>query len=263
MVIADAKDPEHRIRLIDWLMLLLAVVSIGLLVYETWWVTDEDVRALIIAADVTICAIFAAEFVWRWRAFGYSRRFVLVNWYEILGMIPVSHPAIRGFRLFRVIRIIIMLSRFGMAADRAFGETFTHNLLTRLRQWVVNLIGGAVTIYVLDEVADVLHKGTYTRNVARALEQHTDEIEHAVRETVYADPNLGRLRRLPFFDAIVSTSTQVTQRVIIEFLQNERTDRLVADILHENIEQIRMSVRAREDQRALARRKPHETADTT
>ena len=172
-------------------------------------------------------------------------------------------PAIRGFRLFRVIRIIIMLSRFGMAADRAFGETFTHNLLTRLRQWVVNLIGGAVTIYVLDEVADVLHKGTYTRNVARALEQHTDEIEHAVRETVYADPNLGRLRRLPFFDAIVSTSTQVTQRVIIEFLQNERTDRLVADILHENIEQIRMSVRAREDQRALARRKPHETADTT
>ena len=126
MVIAESRDPEHRIRLIDWLMLLLAVVSIGLLAYETWWVTDEDIRAMIIAADVTICAIFAAEFIWRWRSFGFSRRFVLVNWYEILGMIPVSHPAIRGFRLFRIIRILIVLSRFGMAADRAFGETFTH-----------------------------------------------------------------------------------------------------------------------------------------
>lgn len=261
MGINAAKDPDHRISLIDWLMLLLAIISIGLLVYETWWVTDESVRQLIIAADVAICGVFAAEFIWRWRAAGFDRRFVLVNWYEILGMIPVSHPAIRGFRLFRVIRIIIMLSRFGMAADRAFGETFTHNLLNRLRQWVVNLIGGAVTIYVLDEVADVLHKGTYTRNVARALEQHTDEIESAVRETVYADPNLGRLKRLPFFDAIVTTSTQVTQRVIIEFLQNERTDRLVADILHENVEQIRMSVRAREDKRALGGRHPHESAD--
>jgi len=42
--------------------------------------------------------------------------------------------------------------------------------------------------------------------------------------------------------------------VIIEFLQNEHTDRLVADILKENIEQIRMTVRAREDQRELDRR---------
>ena len=100
----------------------------------------------------------------------------------------------------------------------------------------------------------MLDKGTYTRNVARALEKHTDDIERAVRESLYADPSLGRLRRLPFFDGIVSTSTQVTQRVIIEFLQNEHTDRLVADILKENIEQIRMTVRAREDQRELDRR---------
>ena len=243
-------------------MLVLAVGSVALLAWEWYANVDLAMQTLIFRIDVAICAIFAVEFLWRWRREGWARDFPIRNWYEILGMIPVSHPAIRGFRLFRIIRILIVLSRFGMAADRAFGETFTHNLLNRLRQWVVNLIGGAVTIYVLDEVADVLHKGTYTRNVARALEQHTDEIESAVRETVYADPNLGRLKRLPFFDAIVSTSTQVTQRVIIEFLQNERTDRLVADILHENIEQIRLSVRAREDQRSLARRKPRDDAPT-
>ena len=254
MAFSSAKDPDHRISLIDWLMLLLAVVSIGLLAYETWWETSEATREMIIAADVTICAVFAAEFIWRWRAYGFSRRFIIVNWYEILGMIPVSHPAIRGFRLFRVIRIIILLSRFGMAADRAFGETFTHNLLNRFRQAIVNLIGGAVTVYVLDEVSGVLDKGTYTRNVARALEKHTDDIERAVRESLYADPSLGRLRRLPFFDGIVPTSTQFTQRVIIEFLQNEHTDRLVADVLKENSEHIRMTVRAREDQHELGRR---------
>ena len=254
MSFAASKDPDHRIRPIDWLMLLLAIVSIGLLAYETWWNTSEATRELIITADVAICAIFAAEFVWRWRAYGFNRRFLFVNWYEILGMIPVSHPAIRGFRLFRIIRILILFSRFGMAADRAFGETFTHNLLNRFRQAVVNLIGGAVTVYVLDEVADVLDKGTYTHNVARALTKHTAHIETAVRESLYADPSLGRLRRLPFFDAIVSTSTQVTQRVIIEFLQSEHTDGLVADILKENLEQIRMAVLAREDQRELDRR---------
>lgn len=236
----------HRITAIDWLMLALAIFSVGLLGWEYTLDEGNAYRDLVIRIDVAICAVFAAEFTWRWRRNGFKRRFLIVNWYEILGMIPVSHPLLRGFRLLRIVRIIVILSRMGMAADRAFGETYTHELINRVRNWFVRLIGGAVTIYVLDEVATVLVQGTYTRNVARALESHTGEIEAAVRDTVQSDPDLGRLRRLPFFDAIVTTSTRVTQRMIIEFLENERTDQLVAEILRENITQIRASVRERE-----------------
>ena len=128
------------IQPLDWLMLLLAVVSIGLLCWETWGDVSDLQRTWIFRADYAICALFAAEFLWRWRAVGFTRGFVWRNWYEVLGMIPVAHPAIRGFRLFRIIRIVILLARFGMAADRAMGRGFTYTLVNRFGEQVAQAI---------------------------------------------------------------------------------------------------------------------------
>src|SRR5690625_5368148 len=36
------------------------------------------------------------------------------NWYEIIGMIPLSHPALRSFRLLRVVVVVARVAR----ADR-------------------------------------------------------------------------------------------------------------------------------------------------
>src|SRR3546814_8727240 len=69
--------------------------------------------------DYAICALFAVEFLWRWGRSGEGWRFPARYWYEVLGMIPVSHPAFRSFRL---LRIVIVLARLGRAADRAFGD---------------------------------------------------------------------------------------------------------------------------------------------
>ncbi len=171
----------ERIKPIDWIMLVLALISIGLLAYETWGPVGVLERRDILIADYIICGIFATEFLWRWRAAGWKRDFVIRNWYEVLGMIPVSHPAIRGFRLFRILRIVVVLSRFGHAADRAFGEDFTYQLVNRFRDTIVDSISGAVTVAVLDEVANVLAKGTYIRNISRALEEQQFELRDMIQ----------------------------------------------------------------------------------
>lgn len=235
-----------RVTAVDWLMLALAIVSVGLLVYETWGPVTAEQRQQIFLADYVIIAIFAVEFTLRWIKDDRPKSFPLRNWYELLGMIPVAHPAIRGFRLFRIIRITIILSRFGRAADRAFGEGFTRRLLVRFKAIIVETVGDAITVKVLDETLAVLQKGEYTRNLADAMEKHGDDMMAIIAEKVKQDPEIGAVRHLPFFDALVATSSKVTQRLLIDLLRDPRMDQMVKDIIRQNVAQIRSDVAKRD-----------------
>lgn len=232
----------HRIGMIDWLMLLLAVFSVGMLVYVTFWRVSIETQRTVFLVDISICGVFLIEFLWRWWRNGWTRKFVLRNWYEILGMIPVSHPAFRGFRLLRVVRLVVVLMRLGGAADRAFGEYFTHQLMTRFSNTVVDAIKKPVTIAVLDEVVGVLRTGRYTHNIARAVRENRTEIRHMMVEKLKQDPQTGRLKALPFHDEIISAVTDTAIRVILEVLVDPRTDELVSDAIRENVEQIKLAV---------------------
>lgn len=240
--IPTATPPRPSIRPLDWLMLVLALISIGLLCWETWGSVTELQRTWIFRIDYAVCAIFAAEFLWRWRQEGWQRGFVLRNWYEVLGMIPVSSPALRGFRLFRVIRILILLGRFGMAADRALGRGYTYHLVNRVSDQVVQAISGRVTLAVLDEVVEVLQKGHYTKNIARALDENREDLRLMALEKIRADPQMSRFQRIPFFNDMSNAAVEATLRVASELLNDPRTDEFVADLLRENIRQIRASV---------------------
>lgn len=231
-----------QIGVLDWLMLLLAVLSIGLLAWETWWPVTDQQRQWILRADYAVCAAFLAEFLWRWYVDGWRWHFLARNWYDILGMIPVSQPALRGFRLFRVVRIVVLLARFGMAADRALGEEFTYRLVNRFANPIIDAISGSVTLAVLDEVAEVLEKGTYTRNIARALDENHPQLRGLIADKLRADPRTGRLSRLPFYEDIVGSVVDASLSVAQEILRDPRTDRLVADMLHENLTQLREAV---------------------
>lgn len=236
----------RRIRPTDWIMLVLALLSIGLLSWETWGAVTEAQRQWILRTDYLICGVFAVEFLWRWREEGWRRGYLGRNWYEILGMIPISSPALRGFRLFRVIRILILLGRFGIAADRALGDEFTYRLVNRFKKAIVDSISGAITVAVLNEVAEVLARGTYTENISRALEENQKELRAMILEKLREDRQTGRLRKLPFYDDIVESVIDAAMRVIEEVLKDPRTDELVADLLRENLTQLRVAVEQKE-----------------
>jgi len=245
----DVGAAVRRISFLDWFMLLLAIASILLLVLEAWGHVSEQTSEMIVTADYIICAMFAAEFIWRWRKAGWTRGYVLRNWYEVLGMIPIQNPVLRGFRLFRVVRIVILLARFGMAADRAFGDEFTHRFIMRIQHRIVSSFSGVVTMAVLDEVAEVLVRGQYSKNVARALADNEEQIEAMMTEKIAMDPQTGRFRKLPFYDEIVRAVIQTGYRVVMQMLADPRTDRIIADVLRENITQIRESVRYNDEAR--------------
>jgi len=119
--------------------------------------------------------------------------------------------------------------------------------MNRLTLWFVDLIKRPITVAVLDEVADVIKIGHYTKNISSALEENHDELVALVAEKVRADPASRVVGRLPGYDTVVSQVSETTLRVLIEMLGDPRMDELVSDLLRNNIEQIKRAVRERED----------------
>jgi len=241
---------RQRVTAVDWIMLVLAVVSVGMLAYETWGDPTPEQRQQIFLADYVIIGIFAIEFVLRWVQDDRPKSFVLRNWYDLLAMIPVHQPAIRGFRLFRIVRIAVIFSRFGRAADRAFGQEFTYRLLTRFKALIVEVIGDAVTVRVMDMTLDVLQKGEYAKNLADHLEASGDDMMQIIVEKVKSDPAIGKVRHVPFFDDLVATSSRVSQRLMIDLLRDPRMDDMIKDVIAQNLQQMRGAVAEKETLRA-------------
>lgn len=246
-----------RIGPLDWLMLLLALVSVGLLLWETFWQLPAETTELIIRTDLTICGIFAVEFVWRWSRAGWGWGFVGRNWYEIIGMIPFSQPALRGFRLFRVVRIVVMVSRFGRAADRAMGDEFFYRLVNRFSGGIIDAIKAPITAAVLEQAAIVMAKGQYTSTIARTLEDREGELGAMIAQKLREDPQTGRLSRLPFYEDILQAVARTAFRVVMDVMKDPRTDAVVADMLRENVLQLRTAVIQRQaEQRHHEKRPP-------
>jgi hypothetical protein len=230
---------RRRVAPVDLLMLVLAVVSVGLLVYVEFFPHSAEVAHWIFVADASICGVFLIEFLARWRRTGWERWFPLRNWYEVLGMIPVAHPALRGLRLLRVVVLVLRLAR---TADRAFGEKFTERLVERMSRPIVLAIKKPITVAVLDEVVKVLETGNYPQNIARSLTENRQVLREIVSESIREDRATGVLARLPFHDEIVHGLIDTTMRVIVDVLTDPRTDAFFAEIVRENRMQIRAAV---------------------
>jgi hypothetical protein len=110
---------------------------------------------------------------------------------------------------------------------------------------LLGLIKRPLTIVVLDEVVAVMRTGHYTRNISDAILENHDELKALVAEKVRADPNARIVSKIPGYDAVVSEVSETVLRVLVEMLNDPRMDELVADLLRNNLEQIRISVRER------------------
>lgn len=237
----DEPRAPRRVSPVDVSMLVLALISVGLLGYVAFFPHSEQTAQLVFVIDTVICGIFLVEFLFRWRAAGWERWFPLRRWYEVLGMIPVAHPALRSLRLIRVVVIAVRLAR---TADRVFGELATQRLVERLSRPIVLAIKKPITVAVMDEVVKVIGTGSFPRNIARSLGDNRELLRAIVTEKLREDELAGRLSRMPFHDEIVRTVVDTTMRVVVDVLTDPRMDAFVAEVVRENAGQIRAAVAA-------------------
>lgn len=240
---APGKPAAPPVTFVDWLMLVLAIVSVALLVWITFWDVSPRTEHRVVVADYAICGVFAVEFAVRWRRSRLGWRFLRTYWYEVLGMIPLSNPAFRSFRLLRIVVIGVRLAR---AADRAFGDRATAYVVGRFADTIVNVIRKPVTVAVLDEVIAVAQTGHYAEHVSAAIAENRAELDALIVELIREDQAAGRLRFVPFHDDVVRLVSDTVLRILQAGLDDPRVHELISDAIRESAEQLRTSIRAEE-----------------
>lgn len=232
-------------RVSDVLVVLLAVVSVALIGLSAFGGLSAEQRLNVFYVDVGICVLFAVEFLASWSHLRWRPAFLLRNWYDVLGMVPVAHPVFTQGGWTRVLWVLVVLARISRAVDRLVGERVTATLTRRGTSALVDAVKHPLTVAVLEEVAAVLQTGHYTKNIAAALDENREELKDMVREKIEEDRLTRRITVVPFSDRFVDTVSETTLRVIFSVLDDPRTDELISDMLRENITQMRTEVQER------------------
>jgi voltage-gated potassium channel len=227
------------VTVVDWLMLVLAIISVALLVWITFWDVPQPWERRVIIADYVICGIFFVEFCFRWSRSGLGWKFLALYWYEILGMIPLSDPAFRAFRLLRVVVIFVRLMR---AADRAFGDRVSAYVVGRFSGSIVDAIRKPITVAVLDEVIAVIQTGNYTRHISSAIEENRAEIDTLIIDLIRQDQAAGKLRYLPFHDDVVRLVADTVLRLVDQGLADPRVHEIISDAIRESAKELRENI---------------------
>ena len=226
----------------DGVVVGLALISVVLLGLSAFGVFNEDQRMTVFYIDVVICLLFATEFLASWSHMHWRPIFLLRNWYDLIGMIPVAHPVFVEGGWLLTLWVVVVLARIARAVDRLYGERVIASLTMRGTAALVDNVKHPITVAVLEEVAAVLQSGHYTRNIAAALAENRQQIKDMVREKLEQDRLTGRITAVPFTDRLVDSVSETTLRVIFSVLDDPRTDELISDLLRENILQMRTQV---------------------
>ncbi len=91
------------------ILLILALASVGLLIYEEIVHPNGNRLIWIDRFDFVVACIFLVDFIWLYCKSTNKKQFIKHNWYLLLASIPLVNTwteALRGLRLLRFIRLL-------------------------------------------------------------------------------------------------------------------------------------------------------------
>ncbi len=240
---------EERVTWDDWVMLVLAVLSLAILIAESAfeWALDPGQKRALILADLAIVGVFIIEFLGRLIRAPRKWRFIVSNWYDIIGMIPVSHPMLRSFRLLRLLRILVITSRFVRATNRTFGEMTVEAIAGRYRDILVEAIGDRLILQSLDMLEGPLGRSRLPATVGATLSHRREDLRALVQRSLQGIPVVRRMVRLPWSNEILLAMENVSLEVIVGVLESEEVNRTIQQSILSGLHELRRSVREKEE----------------
>lgn len=127
----DEQGEQHKIGLLDLLVVVLSIYVLFALIADTFFHLDSDTSKLLQLIDNGICFFFLIDFIIRFVRANNKLEFMKWGWIDLLASIPTVDAlrAGRAFRLFRVLRVLRLFRSARHLAkhvyrNRAYG-TFT------------------------------------------------------------------------------------------------------------------------------------------
>ena len=247
---AAAARPAERITWVDWVVVALAVVSLGLVITDevmsSYFQEHPERRRWIIYADLAICGVFFLEFVARMRHQPSKWAYTVSRWYDVLGMIPVSHPLFRGLRLLRILRIVVITSRFVRATNRTFGEMAFEATVRRFRNILVEEVSDAVVLRSLSVVEPWLVRARFADRVGEAMETRRPEIHRMVRDAMGRVPGSKLMLRVGPVRSVVDTAENAAVQAVIDTLRSDELNRIVQEATRNVLDELKAQVAEKE-----------------
>jgi hypothetical protein len=237
---------ERTITMMDVVMISLALVSLGLLLYEEVYDPGAEATRRIIIIDLVIVAIFAVEFLWRMFRAPTKMGYVKSHWYDLLGMVPVSHPLFRSFRLARILRLVVLTSRFVRATNRSFGEAIVERTVGRYKEIIIEEISDRIILRVLDETERVLTAGAYGSSTARALHANRDALMARINDQLKEDRATRWAMHVPGMERVLDAVQERTINSVIATLGSEEVNETIVSVLREIMGDLRREVAKKE-----------------
>jgi hypothetical protein len=136
--------------------------------------------------DLPFLTLFVVEFAVRWalavRRRAYARWFFfpIFNWYDLLGLMPVTE--LRIFRLFRIASIYMRLRRSEVTK---VGKDVLSRGVAYVSNIIAEEISDAVALRILAETQDEIRDGTHVRIFEDTLARHRGRLEQVAVETLH------------------------------------------------------------------------------
>ena len=119
------KELQEKLEIWDWSVLVVSVVSLFLIIWETFFSLPPDTLSRFILIDRYACAIFMIDVLVRWRRMGWSRKYWKWGWVDVLASIPldVAFRALQAIRIYRFVRLARIIYKFkGVTSGTTLNE---------------------------------------------------------------------------------------------------------------------------------------------
>jgi len=140
--------------IINTLIILLALLSVGLLVYELSADLLAEQITLIHTIDLIIALIFLFDFIIGMTLADSRRKYFKRNWPDLLASIPITEGVFRSLRilrilrLVRIIRVIARVRRIAVVADKIADESSKYIYATAITTVVI--LSSAVAFFTME-----------------------------------------------------------------------------------------------------------------
>ena len=108
------KELQEKLKVWDWSVLVVSVISLSLLIWETFVTVPRDTLNRLMVIDHYTCAIFMIDVLVRWRRTGWSKKYWKLGWLDVLAAIPLSEAfrALQAIRIYRFVRLARIIYKF-------------------------------------------------------------------------------------------------------------------------------------------------------
>lgn len=119
------KELQEKLKVWDWSVLVVSVISLVLIIWETFVTIPHDTLNQFILIDRYACAIFMVDVLVRWRRMDWSRKYWKWGWLDVVAAIPLdaAFRAMQAIRIYRFVRLARIIYKFkGVTSGTTLNE---------------------------------------------------------------------------------------------------------------------------------------------